>query len=132
MNDFLDALVRNRAGDRCEYCRLPQYSRRLRFQIDHITAKQHGGATIPENLALCCGRCNRHKGPNLTGIDPVTSQIVTLFNPRLDVWADHFEPDGARLVGLTPSGRTTVQLLAMNHPEDLATRLELLLDDGWP
>ena len=82
--------VRERAGHRCEYCHMPQSALRLRFPIDHIVAQQHRGPTALDNLALCCGRCNRYKGPNLSSIDPVTNQMVFLFNPRTDVWSEHF------------------------------------------
>lgn len=62
--------VRERAGERCEYCGLPQQAVGLRFHIEHVVARQHDGSDSPANLALACDRCNRHKGPNLSGIDP--------------------------------------------------------------
>ena len=70
---------------------MPQSARRLRFPIDHVIAQQHRGPTAAANLALCCGRCNRHKGPNLAGIDPLTGATVRLFHPRTDTWAEHFQ-----------------------------------------
>ena len=76
-------LVRQRAGNRCEYCRLRQEHSSLVLQIEHIVARKHGGLDDPPNLVLACDRCNLHKGPNLTGIDPETNQIATLFHPRL-------------------------------------------------
>lgn len=39
--------VRERAGNRCEYCRLPQYALPLPFQIDHVVAESHVGETLP-------------------------------------------------------------------------------------
>ena len=128
----LQRLVRTRAGDRCEYCLLPQSVRRFRFQIDHVQPQQHGGPTTESNLALCCGRCNRHKGPNLTGVDPVSGQLARLDDPRSDRWPEHFHWDGPLLVGDTPTGRVTVYVLAMNHPDDLATRAELATRGQWP
>lgn len=108
---------------------MPQAVRRLTFPIDHILARQHGGRTVLGNLALCCGRCNLHKGPNLSGVDPATGRVVRLFNPRKDRWHKHFRWDGPRVVGLTPKGRATVDVLAMNHPDDMAVREELI-DQG--
>jgi 5-methylcytosine-specific restriction endonuclease McrA len=29
-----------------------------------------------DNLALACHRCNLRKGPNLTGIDPMSGEMV--------------------------------------------------------
>src|SRR5689334_17900677 len=72
-------LVRRRADERCEYCQLRQEHSELRHHIEHITAKQHGGSDDSDNLALACHRCNLHKGPNLTGIDPETEQVTRLF-----------------------------------------------------
>ena len=52
--------VRVRAKYRCEYCRFPEAFAEVPFQHDHIIAKQHGGQTKLENLALaCCLRLNR-------------------------------------------------------------------------
>jgi hypothetical protein len=56
--------VRQRAGDRCEYCRLPQHADEARFHIEYIVARQHAPpyADDSENLALACHRCNLYKG----------------------------------------------------------------------
>jgi hypothetical protein len=132
MDRELEQAVRTRAGNACEYCRLPQSARRLKFPIDHVIAQQHRGPTTSENLALCCGRCNRHKGPNLAGIDPLTGSMVRLFHPRTDLWAEHFRWDGPFISGLTEIGRTTLEVLNMNHPEDLAIRQELIANGDFP
>ncbi len=118
-------LVRTRAGDRCEYCHLPQYGCSLTHHIEHIVPRQHGGSDDHRNLALACHRCNLRKGPNLTGIDPITGDIVPLFDPRRDVWSDHFHFRGPVIEGATAVGRTTVKLLAMNDIRRLERR-ELL------
>ena len=128
----LDRLVRERARHHCEYCLMPQIIRRLRFPIDHIRSFQHGGETAPDNLALCCGRCNLHKGPNIAGIDPQTGKVTRLFHPRTDRWSRHFRWVGVEIAGLTAVGRTTVYVLAMNDMDDLAVREELLLQRRFP
>ena len=79
-----------------------------------MIARQHGGADDLNNLALACDRCNLYKGPNLTGIDPTTGNLVILFNPRQEKWAEHFMMERGFIVGLTPTGRTTVRVLNMN------------------
>lgn len=121
--------VRQRSGDRCEFCRLPQEHSALRFHIDHIATARHGGSDALENLALACPECNLHKGTNLSGIDPDTGEVTRLFNPRSNKWKQHFASDGARLIGKTAEGRTTVWLLEMNTGSRLLWR-EMLFGLG--
>jgi len=123
--------VRQRAGNRCEYCRLPQGSIPFTFHIEHIRARQHGGTDAPSNLALACPFCNRFKGPNLTAVDPSTSEVVPLFNPRTYPWEEHFALQGSLMVGRTPSGRATVQLLNMNGLAQTEVRAELQAAGEW-
>jgi len=132
MLPFLDALVRKRAGNCCEYCRVPQHSSSAPFQIDHVIAKQHGGQTIAGNLALACFACNHHKGPNLGGIDPQTGKKVWLFNPRRHKWQRHFRWAGAILVGRTPIGRATVVVLAINLAHRVSQRGALIAEGVFP
>jgi hypothetical protein len=107
---------------------MPEAASDLTHVIDHILAKQHRGATAVENLALACGRCNRHKGPNVAGVDPETKRLTPLFNPRQDKWNEHFRLADGMIVGLTPVGRVTVVVLAMNHPAAVAARESLALE----
>ena len=86
----LSGEVRRRAAGLCEYCHIPEAAFRRAFHIEHVIARQHGGATTVDNLALACWMCNLKKGPNLTGIDPQTGQITSLFNPRSDRFARPF------------------------------------------
>jgi len=119
-------LVRRRADERCEYCRLRQEQSQLRHHVEHIIAKQHGRSGDAENLALACHRCNLQKGPNLTGIDPQTAEVARLFHPRQDRWSDHFAFEGARVTGLTSVGRATVQVLDLNDARRLELRVEIM------
>ena len=129
MNRALEDLVRARAADRCEYCHLVQSQHPWRFEIDHIIAEQHGGTAEPNNLAMCCPKCNRHKGPNISGIDPDTAAVVALFHPRKQIWTEHFKWNGPLLIGLTPIGRATINTLKMNDPVRIALR-QALIDEG--
>ena len=116
-------LVRRRAGEGCEYRHLPQAAVPFAtFHIEHIIARQHGGGDDPSNLALACDRCNLHKGPNLAAIDPETGSVAILFHPRRDSWKEHFRWADAEIVGQTPSGRATVQLLQMNSKRRVQLR----------
>jgi 5-methylcytosine-specific restriction endonuclease McrA len=122
MGPGLSDLVRRRARARCEYCHLPQEFSELRFHIEHIIPRQHGGSDDEENLALACPDCNLLKGPNLTGIDSLTRRVVRLFHPRRDRWREHFARRGPRISGRTPIGRVTVSLLRFNDPDRIEIR----------
>jgi 5-methylcytosine-specific restriction endonuclease McrA len=117
------ALVRQRAGNRCEYCHLHQDDSPLAaLHIEHIRPRKHGGSDDESNLCLACIDCNLHKGPNLTGIDPLTAGVTGLFHPRQQRWEDHFAFEGIYLTGRTAVGRTTIQVLDMNSDDQLNLR----------
>src|SRR5256885_1607521 len=86
----LRELVWQRAGGRCEYCRVPTSMNATGFCVDHVIPQKHGGKTSADNLALSCFECNSFKLDNLTGIDPATAFITRLFNPRVDHWSGNF------------------------------------------
>ena len=112
MDPILRDAIRRRAGNVCEYCRIPKQAVPLiPFHIERIVTRQHGSSDDPNSLALACDRCNAYKGPNLTSIDPDTGTVVALFNPRRDRWDDHFAVEGGHIAGLTATGRATVRLL---------------------
>jgi hypothetical protein len=120
-------LVRQRAEHRCEYCHTNQDDEPfITYQVEHIVAKQHDGSDVDSNLALACSHCNRHKGPNLAGIDPDSGNLEAIFHPRLQSWSDHFEVDGPVIIGHTPCGRATVRVLAMNAQQRLELRQEIV------
>ena len=124
------ALVRERADNRCEYCLLRQEHCEFTHHIEHIVSKQHGGRDAVDNLALACHRCNLKKGPNLTSVDPETGEPTPLFHPRRNRWEEHFVFQDIRIEGLTPTGRATVQLLAMNDARRLELRSEMRASGG--
>jgi hypothetical protein len=118
----LRRLVEQRASLHCEYCRLPDGLVFFPHEIDHIIAEKHGGATEGDNLAFTCFHCNRRKGSDLGTFDPDTGQFCLLFNPRTQVWAEHFKFEGFTILGLTPEGRATVSMLQINSEETIAER----------
>jgi hypothetical protein len=129
MDRQLRDLVRNRAGRRCEYCRLRQeHFLQITHQVEHIIPIKHRGSDAADNLAPACAPCNLSKSSNLSGIDDVKSDIVTLFNPRTQDWFEHFEFQGAVIAGIATTGRATVLVLNMNDDERLQLRTELLLN----
>lgn len=109
--------VRERARGCCEYCRSQIRFAMSSFVVDHIVPRSAGGATQIENFAFACSGCNAHKYNKTTAIDPVSGEIVTLYNPRQDRFRDHFawSDDFTIILGITPGGRATVDALHMNH-----------------
>lgn len=124
--------VRRRAGGTCEYCLAPQWFYITPFQIEHIIARQHGGLTTFNNLALACLHCNAHKGPNIAGRDPVSRKLTKLFNPRRHKWDRHFRWDGPFVVGKTAIGRVTIAVLAMNDLLLVKARREWIAEGSFP
>jgi hypothetical protein len=120
----LRRLIENRAAGRCEYCRLAQKGQEATFHIDHIAPRTAGGPTVAENLALACVSCSLRKAARRSAPDPLTGHKVTLFHPRRQRWARHFQWRGVQVVGRTPTGRATLAALQMNRPLILAIRLE--------
>jgi len=133
MTRALWKLVRERAGCRCEYCHLHESAAPAStFHLEHVVAKQHAGSDDPANCAWSCRRCNYRKGPNLSGKDPLTGNIVRLFDPRRQSWARHFKWLGALLAGRTQCGRATIAVLDINHPDRLKLRQTLIGAGEWP
>ncbi len=107
----------NRARGCCEYCRCQLAFAMQSFSVEHIIPRHAGGETSLENLALACEGCNSHKHAKVEAIDPVSGRFVPLFHPRLQEWRVHFSwsIDCTRIIGLTPSGRATVEALHLNR-----------------
>lgn len=127
----LRRLVGERANDCCEYCLLPERAVFVPHEVDHIVARKHGGETVEENLCLSCVLCNKHKGSDLTSVDPSTGEIHRLFHPPQDTWHDHFRLlDDASTESLTPIGAVTVRLLQLNRADRVEERA-LLAQLGW-
>lgn len=123
----LKRAVAARARGRCEYCLTPQSFSASPFTIDHITPSSRGGESRPENLAFACAGCNGRKYAIVDAVDPATGSIVRLFHPRHDDWNAHFVWDESftRILGRTPIGRATIDVLALNRPELLNLRRAL-------
>ena len=97
MDRTLRELVRRRAGNCCEYGRMPRQFDDTTFEIDHVIAGSHGGLTRASNRCLACFASNSFKAPNLSGRDIKTQKTVSLFNPRRHKWHYHFRWNGPRL-----------------------------------
>lgn len=129
----LRQIVRERAGNCCEYCRLSARSGTVPFHIDHIIPIKHDGSNDVDNLCLACFECNAHKSHDLTGFDPETGEITRLYHPRKQVWLEHFVlRDHIQIMGLTPEGRTTVRVLQMNVEDRIESRRVLAEIGEYP
>jgi len=106
-----------RARGCCEYCRSQARFAMQPFSVEHIIPQSQGGQNRLDNLALSCQGCNNHKYTKTAGRDPVSGDIVPLFHPRRQRWRDHFvwNDDFTLIIGLTPTGRATVEALRLNR-----------------
>jgi hypothetical protein len=82
--EYLRREVYERASGQCEYCLIDERFTVKRHEVDHIRAEKHFGLTVSANLCLSCFDCNRHKGSDLSSVDPISDEVVTLFHPRRD------------------------------------------------
>jgi hypothetical protein len=111
-------VVMTRAQGRCEYCQSWADYATETFAVEHITPISRGGTSELDNLAFACSGCNGHKYNKIEALDPTDGKIASLFNPRQQPWSEHFawSDDYTRIIGLTPTGRATVEALQMNRP----------------
>lgn len=125
------SFVSQRAKERCEYCLTLEESG-AEMHVDHIKPLSAAGSDEIDNLAYACSFCNTHKSSFQAANDPITSELIDLFNPRLQLWTEHFQwsEDGAEVVGLTPTGRATVERLQMNREMRVRAR-KLWVRGGW-
>ncbi len=110
-------IVTRRAQHCCEYCRISADFATQSFCVEHIIPLHHGGEDSFDNLALACPGCNAHKYTKIDAPDPIDGVITPLYHPRKHRWSDHFQwsDDSMRIVGITPTGRATVEALKMNR-----------------
>lgn len=116
-------LVRQRANFQCEYCLLNEKRSFIGFEVDHIISRKHRGSNDPNNLAYSCGDCNRNKGTDIASIDwNNNNQITRFYNPRLDLWAEHFRLSNTVIESLTSIGEVTITIFRFNDQIRLTNR----------
>jgi hypothetical protein len=130
--DALRLAVKERANYCCEYCRLHQDDFFFPFEMNHVLSMRHDGPTIIENLALSCSICNRNKAADIGTYLDGNRRFIRLFNPRKDVWAEHFEVNHGEILALTSIGRATVKLLDLNTPDRIILRQILMTAGRYP
>jgi hypothetical protein len=124
--------VARRAARLCEYCLIHEDDTYFGCEVDHIISEKHGGPTVLGNLAYACAYCNRNKGSDLGSIPPDTRQLVRFYNPRRDVWSEHFRIEDAVIIPLTDIGRVTERILRFNLSDRILERRELALLGRYP
>lgn len=128
--------IRRRVGEaaqyRCGYCLTQTLITGVAMQIEHIIREALGGSSKESNLWLACSTCNLYKGARCFAVDPETNQEVALFNPRQQSWSQHFvwTENGTRVLGITTTGRATVEALQMNNQHIVKSRF-LWVAAGW-
>ncbi|MGI8468331.1 MAG: HNH endonuclease [Pyrinomonadaceae bacterium] len=122
--------IRRQAKDRCGYCLLPQSLNPSLLEIEHILPTAKGGSGDEENLWLACRLCNGYKAAQTEAIDPKTKKSISLFNPGIQDWNEHFKWAGEKIVGRTACGRATAQALKLNNEIILPVRKKWILA-GW-
>ena len=129
----IDRNVRSMAKNRCGYCLSPQKLVMARLEIEHIIPVSKGSSSEETNLWLACPICNSHKAGKIEAIDPVTNEVVVLFNPRTQVWVEHFAwaEDGICILGKTPTGRATVKALSLDSDFDALEVRSYWVQAGW-
>jgi hypothetical protein len=117
---------------RCSYCLTAQQISGAQMHVEHIIPLARGGTSDESNLCLACAWCNSYKGAQTHAVDPLSSVLTPLFNPRTETWSTHFRwsDDGAEIIGVTSTGRATVVALRLNNELIAAARRQWALA-GW-
>lgn len=133
---YIPEKIRNqawlRASGCCEYCLLHYESAFFTHEIDHIISLKHKGKNILINFALACYYCNRNKGTDIGSI--YKDEFIRFFNPRKDIWHEHFELDKptATIHALSPIGEVTATIFGFNHIDRIIERQILIAANKYP
>lgn len=130
--DGLKSQIQQVDHQRCCYCLTTEANSGIPMTFDHIQPRSKGGVTSFENVCLACRTCNEYKSDLIEAEDPLTSEIISLLNPRTQKWSEHFawSLDATKVQGVTAIGRTTVAALRMNNPVVVAARYRWAIN-GW-
>jgi hypothetical protein len=134
--DYISQTTREKiateANHRCEYCQTAQEISGAQMNIEHIVPLSRGGSSKEDNLCLACAWCNSYKWAKTHGRDPGTNEEIPLFNPRMQVWQEHFRwsDDGIIIIGISSIGQATVEALKMNNEYIIPARRHWV-EAGW-
>ena len=121
-------LVASRARHICEYCHAPKAVFNLPFEVEHIIPLSQRGDKSEKNLALSCRSCNLYKSDLVSAFDETSKREIRFFNPRQDVWSEHFSisENNGEIEALTAIGRVTIFSLRVNSRAQVAARVQWL------
>lgn len=126
MTRFISSKVRStvaaRADNICEYCKIHVSDSFFSFEIDHLISIKHGGSTLLENLAYACFPCNNNKGSDIGSVLLPDRTFIRFFDPRNDIWDEHFEIDNGLILPKTKIGEVTVRMLKLNDVDRVLER----------
>ena len=130
--DELKNKIRRAAQNRCGYCLTPQEIVSMPLEIEHLQPTADGGTDEEENLWLACRNCNGFKHAKTHHVDPQTNVKTAIFNPRKQIWNEHFEfsEDETEIIGKTACGRATVMALRLNFEQAVSAR-KIWVSVGW-
>lgn len=132
ISNGLKSQIQQTDRQRCCYCLTTGTNSGIPMTFDHIQPRSKGGATSFESVCLACRTCNEYKSDSTEAEDPLTGEVVSLFNPRTQQWPEHFtwSLDATRADGVTAIDRATVAALRMNNPVVVAARYRWAIN-GW-
>jgi HNH endonuclease len=122
ISESIRFFVAKRAGYCCEYCKIEEDISLYSFQIDHIISLKHGGKTDTANLAYSCFLCNNSKGSDVGTVFPPEMNFSRLFNPRNDIWNEHFVYEDCTFYAKTLIGEATIKVLKLNDIDRIIER----------
>jgi 5-methylcytosine-specific restriction endonuclease McrA len=124
ISESLKKSVIQRANYCCEYCLMENDVSFIPHQIDHVISLKHEGDTSLENLAYSCFSCNNNKGSDIGTMLLPNKIFIRLFNPRIDIWNEHFEIENGVIYAKTIIAQATVKVLKMNEIDRIIERSE--------
>jgi hypothetical protein len=132
ISEKLRQQVISQADYRCEYCKTSSRLTGIPLVMEHILPRSLEGTDDRHNLAASCYRCNEFKGAKTHAVDPEMGQLVALFNPRTQIWTEHFSwvNGGTHIAGITPTGRAMVMALRLNN-ENIIEARAIWIESGW-
>lgn len=126
VGDYISSAIRRevaeRAGFRCEYCLLAEKFMGHSAQIDHIISLKHKGTNAIDSLAYSCWLCNCNKGSDVGSLIHDTRTFTRFYNPRIDIWSEHFQLINYQIEPLSDIGSVTEFIFGFNDSERIAER----------